>query len=234
MELKLDLGNDCWGHASGALFHAPSATLLIADAHLGYGWAQRRRGQLGPVTDGGIVDRLFATVSSLAPREVLFLGDTVHAPRPLPAEREFIEGVLLRLIALAKVSVVQGNHDRAFTRDFGHLPILVSPQWRCNHLLGVHGDRLHIELPEADYYLIGHLHPAITVRDDAGANKRIPAFLVGQRAILLPAFSPFAAGFDVSRTPLPKEVADLLGESEIYPVTGKRIVRLPRHLAAQV
>jgi uncharacterized protein len=224
---RLSLGEGRWGHASGALLHEESGTLLVADAHLGYGWAQRRRGQLGPVTDGGIVDRLFAAVEELQPREVLFLGDTVHAPKPVEAERDFIEGVLLRLVTKAKVSVVRGNHDRAFVRDFGHLPVAVAEQWRHGDLLGLHGDRLHLELPEAGYYLIGHLHPAINLRDDAGANKRVPAFLVGARATLLPAFSPFAAGFDVSRSMLPVEVRDLLGKHLVYPVTGRRIVELP-------
>ena len=75
--------------------------------------------------------------------------------------------------------------------------------------------------------LEAHDIPAVVLRDDAGANRRVPAFLVSERATLLPAFSPFAAGFDVSKTGMPKEMRDLLGRHRVYPVTGKKIAHLP-------
>lgn len=139
----------------------------------------------------------------------------------------FIEAILQRLIAKASVSIVQGNHGRAFTRDFSALPVRVDAQWRHGDLPGLHVDRLHLELPEVGHYLIGHLHPAIGLRDAAGANRRLPVFLVSPRATILPAFSPFAAGFDISRSALPIEVKALLGKHDVYAVTGRRIVRLP-------
>lgn len=227
MELTIEIGPGRIAHASGALYLPSTRTLMIADAHLGYGWAQRRRGQLGPVTDGGIGERLFQVMEAFNPAELIFLGDTVHAPKPMPAEREFIEAILQQLCARTIVRIVQGNHDRAFTRDFSSLAVQVDAQWRHGDLLGLHGDRLHLEVPEAGHYLIGHLHPAIGLRDDAGANRRLPAFLVSPRATILPAFSPFAAGFDISRSALPKAVKALLGKHDVYVVTGRSIVRLP-------
>lgn len=227
MDPILNIGPGRIADASGALYLERTRTLVIADAHLGYGWAQRRRGQMGPVTDGGIRERLAGAMERHQPIEVVFLGDTVHAPRPMPAEREWIEEVLTWLMSLAQVQVVQGNHDRAFARDFGHLPIAVVPQWRDEGLLGLHGDRLHLEIPEAEHYLLGHLHPAIRIEDDAGVGRRVPAFLVGTRATVLPAFSPFASGFDVSQSRLPAEVKSLLGAHSIYVVTGRRIAKLP-------
>ncbi len=227
MEIALEIGPGRTAHASGALFLSATGTLMIADAHLGYGYAQRRRGQLGPVTDGGILERLTSVIEFFAPGEIVFLGDTVHAPSPMPAEREFIEGVFRSITGRAAIKIVQGNHDRAVFRDFGNLPIDVKPLWRDGDLLGLHGDRLHFEIPEAEHYLLGHLHPALSLRDDAGVNRRVPAFLVSERATLLPAFSPFAAGFDVSKSALPKEVRTILGKHEIYVATGRQILRMP-------
>lgn len=227
METSLIIGPGRIADASGALYLERTRTLMIADAHLGYGYAQRRRGQLGPVTDGGLRERLVGVVQRYGPKEVVFLGDTVHAPKPMAAEREGIEQVLEQLMQSARVRVVAGNHDRAFARDFGHLPIDVSPQWRDQEMLGLHGDRLHVELPEAEHYLLGHLHPAIRLIDDAGVKRRVPAFLVSSRATVLPAFSPFAAGFDVSQSSLPREVKALLGPHDVYVATGRQIARLP-------
>ncbi len=230
MELTKTIGPGRVAHCSGALLLEETGTLVIADAHLGYGWAQRRRGQLGPISDGGIADRLLAVVAELGPAELLFLGDTVHAPRPMAAERAFIEGVLRGLMAKTRVRIVEGNHDRAFRRDFSGLGLTVEPQWRQGGLLALHGDKLRWELPEAEHYVLGHVHPAIGVRDDAGAKKRIPAFLAGERATLIPAFSPFSSGLDIGENPLPEEVRELLGACRIYAATGKRIVELPMTL----
>ena len=227
MELSIEVGPGRIAHGSGALFLTDSGTLMIADAHLGYGFAQRRRGQLGPTTDGGILDRLQAVLDFFQPVETVFLGDTVHAPSPMAAEREFIESTLRSILEKSKIRIVQGNHDRAVVRDFGNLPIVVTPSWRVGDLLGLHGDRLHLEIPDAQHYLLGHLHPAINLRDDAGVNRRVPAFLVSKRATVLPAFSPFAAGLDVSRTSLPKEVKSILGRHDVYVATGKQVALLP-------
>jgi putative SbcD/Mre11-related phosphoesterase len=228
MESRIELAPGRWAHASGALWLEEARTLIVADAHLGYGWAQQRRGQLGPVGDGGIVDKLMAVVGEFAAGEILFLGDTVHAPNPGLAEREMVEGVLRELTARARVRIVEGNHDRAFRRDFGHLHCDIDRYWRRGELLALHGDRLHLELPEAGHYVMGHVHPAVGLRDHAGARRKVPAFLSGERATLLPAFSPFAAGLDVGVERLPEEVAELLGRYRIYPATGRRIAELPR------
>lgn len=134
------------------------------------------RGQPGPVTDGGIGERLFQVMDEFKPAGPIFPGGTIHAPKPMSAEREFIEAILQRLIAKASVRIVQGNHDRAFTRD----------------LPGLHGDRLHLELPEAGHYLIGHLHPANGLR-----NRRLPVFLVSPPATILPARTISASQSDL-------------------------------------
>src|SRR5690349_15863646 len=90
MSRLLELADGRWAHASGALWLPASRTVMVADAHLGYGWAQRRRGELGPVGDGAIGERLLAVVDELEPRTVVFLGDVVHAPRPVTEERVLI------------------------------------------------------------------------------------------------------------------------------------------------
>jgi putative SbcD/Mre11-related phosphoesterase len=212
-------------HASGALWIPATQTVIIADAHLGYGWALRRRGQLGPVVDEVARDKVRAVVDELQPATIVFLGDVVHAPRPDPREHELVGSTLRALSARARVVVVLGNHDRGFARDFPHLGIELVSRWEGDGLIGLHGDKpVGID---GGRLLVGHLHPALSVRDDAGASQRIPAFLVGASAYVLPAFSPFAAGFAVN-VRLPAEVRALLGKGEVNVIaaTGKRVVKL--------
>jgi uncharacterized protein len=215
-----------FAHASGALWLADSRTALLADVHLGYGWAQRRRGQLGPVADANTRDKLFRLIDELNPANIVFLGDIVHAPRPAVQERLLIENTIRDAATRAELILVLGNHDRGFLRDFPDLPIHVAHSWEVDSLIAVHGDKPG-SLASDQQLVLGHLHPAIGVRDAAGASQRIPAFLVHSRAYVLPAFSPFATGFNV-KVALPWELRKLFGKEDVDVVaaTGRRVVCL--------
>ncbi|MDQ2711820.1 MAG: hypothetical protein M3Y24_06225, partial [Acidobacteriota bacterium] len=68
-------------HSSSALWLPQSRTAIIADVHLGYSWAQRRRGELGPLADFRTREKLLTLFSALQPSHAVLLGDLVHAPR---------------------------------------------------------------------------------------------------------------------------------------------------------
>lgn len=216
-----------FAHASGAMWLA-NGTLLIADAHLGYGWAMRRRGQLGPVRDHDAVAKLRSVVAELEPSGIVFLGDLVHAPRPSPEEHALLEEAILWLAARVPLTLVEGNHDRGFVRDFGHLPVRVVREWVEGSLRAVHGDRPEqsamIGHRVSGHTVIGHFHPAISVRDAAGARHKLPAFLFNRNYTVLPAFSPFAAGADL-RKGVAGELAGLFpeGVAEVIGVSGRRV-----------
>jgi putative SbcD/Mre11-related phosphoesterase len=217
-----------FGHPSGALWIEESRTLLVADVHLGYSWAQRRRGELGPLADAVAKDKLLKLAKELNPFQIVFLGDLVHAPRPCAPEREWIEALLTELSANTQIIAVRGNHDRAFAREFGHLPLTTVETWTAPGILALHGDRLaHAPIPESALLILGHLHPSLSLHDAAGAKQRIPLFLVTPHCIVLPAFSPFARGFDVS-SGLPSELAAIFRNTEIqaFAATQTRVAPL--------
>jgi uncharacterized protein len=225
LELRPGILADC----TGAIFLEASRTLLIADAHLGYAWAQRRRGELGPLTDGGIRSKLNTVFARWQPDELVFLGDVVHLSRPAKPERDAIEEMLADLASVTRVTVVLGNHDRGFVRDFGHLPIRTQQSWEDDLVVAVHGDQ---GWPETERcLLLGHLHPCIRVPDAAGVRQRLPVFLIGSRAMVLPAFSPFAAGHDLGKG-LPASWRLLFGDQpvQLAAVTGTQVRLLPRVL----
>lgn len=218
MSRFVDLGGGRVAHASGALWLENEQAAVLADVHLGYGWALRRRGQLGPVGDETTRRKLMDTVEELRPRKIVLLGDVVHAPRPVKEERASLEEAVRWMCERADVIVVLGNHDRAFRHDYPELPVEVCYEWRSGNTVAVHGDR---PLPAAEHVLAGHLHPAFGVQDHAGASHKMPVFVVDERITLLPAFSPMAAGFDV-RAGLPFEMTDPL----IVAASGRRAVML--------
>ena len=214
-------------HRSGAAFLPQSKTLLVADLHLGYSWAQRRRGELGPLADTRTREKLLAACEELVPKRIVFLGDLVHAPRPCPEEYEWIEALIKEVSRQAELIAIRGNHDRAFAKEFSHLPVQKVESWSEEGLWAIHGDRLPQAVPADHTLIMGHLHPCLSVIDAAGAGHKVPVFLVTEQCVLLPAFSPFARGYDIA-CGLPSEVLQHFGSDDIaaYAATATRVVRL--------
>ncbi len=215
-------------HPSGALWLPDSKTLVVADLHLGYSWAQRRKGELGPLVDEQTRTRILAVVNELSPSRVVFLGDIVHAPRPCPEERQWIEAVLTEISVRAELISVRGNHDRSFSHEFAHLPVRMQENWAQNSILAMHGDRLPPSgTKRQETLILGHLHPSLTIHDAAGAGQRLPVFLVNQACIVLPAFSPFARGYNLADG-LPEDLLAQFGSEDIeaYAASPKRVVKL--------
>ena len=210
-----------FAHASGAIWVAASRTMLVADLHLGYSWAQRRRGELGPLTTGGVEERLLAAIEDLRPVQLVVLGDLVHAPRPSAAEFSAISETLYQLRQRATLTLVAGNHDRGLARDFG---VAIETAWRQDDLLAVHGDVLPDAAARRAYCIYGHWHPTVLLKDAAGVNTRYAAFLCGPRATVMPAFSPFSRGLDIRRA-WPAALREALGTepARIAVASGKAI-----------
>ncbi len=196
-----------------ALWVAEERSLLMADPHLGYAWAQRRRGQLGPLTSGDARERVVSLMKRFQPKRLIVAGDLVHAPRPTFDERREIEATVREISRGCEVILVRGNHDRGFGRDFAGLPVRVVESWEGEGYVVAHGDSPAFRWPERATAILGHWHPAASVRDAAGARIRYPAFLIWRRAIVLPAFSPFSKGLDIGRG-VPTGLRRIVGERD--------------------
>jgi uncharacterized protein len=167
--------------------HVPTRTAVAADLHLGYDQARQRRGDAVPIT--GLDDLLRALAGLTAAhglRRLVIAGDLFEdaAGRALVPE-------LLRWLGghgLELAGVVPGNHDRGLVRADSGLPVRPDGV-RLGEWLVVHGDGA---LPPGRLVL-GHFHPCLRW----GRGVAAPCYLVGDGRIVLPAFSPDAAGVDV-------------------------------------
>jgi putative SbcD/Mre11-related phosphoesterase len=167
--------------------HVPTRTAVVADLHLGYDQARRRRGDAVPIT--GLNDLLRALAGLTAAhgvRRLVVAGDLFEdaSGRALvPDLLRWLEGH-----GLALAGVVPGNHDRGLARADTGLP--VCPEGvRLGDWLVIHGDG---ELP-AGRLMLGHFHPCLRW----GSRIAAPCYLVGDGRLVLPAFSPDAAGVNV-------------------------------------
>jgi metallophosphoesterase superfamily enzyme len=169
-----------------AAIHLPTATAVVADLHLGYNEARRRAGDAAPATDfAGLLAPLRRVFEAHAVGGLVVAGDLFEAGFDAAIADEFL--AWLRDVGVALAGVAPGNHDRRLASAVG-LPVFPDgvPVGVCRV---VHGDR---RTPEG-MVVQGHAHPWVRWTDRLSA----PCYLVGERRLVLPAFSPDAAGVNV-------------------------------------
>jgi putative SbcD/Mre11-related phosphoesterase len=173
-----------------ALYHRAEKWLAVADVHFGYELSQRAAGGLFPLWGMDSIERrLLALLEDYRPERLVIVGDFVHDRAGRPEALALL--ARLREGGGCEVTLIAGNHDRrAFERGE------MSDCWTTERFLFHHGDG---PAPEAATLggriaIIGHYHPAVTLRDGAGLSLKLPAFVQTADRWILPAFSPWAAG----------------------------------------
>jgi metallophosphoesterase superfamily enzyme len=178
----------------GAAVHPKTRTAVIADVHLGYEWA---RGAAGDCIPAHSLPETLAALDRLLARATLtrliVAGDLVESPAPCPRTAADVRR-LTRWLSDRGVALVYlaGNHD----------PPGPPPRPDRIEVAGwtiAHGHRAL----DAARTITGHHHPALRA-----SGVSAPCFLVAPAAIVLPAFSPNAAGWNVASGALPQGWAD--------------------------
>jgi uncharacterized protein len=172
--------------AQRVAIHLPTATAVLADLHLGYHAARRRRGEAVPLMP---VAEILAPLANVLRRwqlmRVVIAGDLFEDGIDEPAACELQSWLTVHRAEI--VAVIPGNHDRRLADISCGLPVCSGDfclqQWRV-----VHGDR---DLPSSPA-VFGHFHPCIRL----GPYLR-PCYLVSENRLMLPAFSGDARGVDV-------------------------------------
>lgn len=169
-----------------ALYHRVERWLAVADVHFGYEASQRAAGALFPAWGmDAVEERLLAVLADYRPGTLVIVGDFVHDR----AARGAALGLLGRLRERSEVVLVAGNHDR---RVFAAAEM--HPCWTTARFCFHHGDLSAPATGNGRQEIIGHHHPAGTLRDGAGLSLKLPAFVATPGCWVLPAFSPWAAG----------------------------------------
>lgn len=174
----------------GAAVHPVERVAVIADVHLGYEWARGAGGDCLPAHSlAETLAKLEGLLGRLPIGRLVVAGDLVESPKPCRRTasdlRSLLEWLSDRGIELIPVL---GNHDpqgskappstfdvAGWTIAHGHQPI------------------------KAQKSISGHHHPVL--RAD---GLTAPCFLVGPRTIVLPAFTPNAAGLPIHSAGTPE------------------------------
>jgi uncharacterized protein len=172
-----------------ALFHRRDQWLTVADLHFGYELSQRAAGNLFPLWGMQTIEaRLLELLADYAPKCLVLLGDLVHNRAGGANLTQLVE----RLKETCEIILIAGNHDR-------HLPqVELRADWSQGDFEFHHG---HCERANSQrVQIVGHHHPALTIRDGAGLRLKLPALVQTSSCWVMPAFSPWAGGTEWTGT----------------------------------
>jgi metallophosphoesterase superfamily enzyme len=222
--VSCEIAPGVWLDGRLALWLATPRLLVVADLHWGYAASHQACGNLLPLWgDAELASRLRGLIADYRPAEMLWLGDSLHTL----AGREPAENFLRETDT--PIAVLSGNHDRRWIPGADPLrrgaPGRGSAQLPTTLVRGgyfFHHGHLAPELPADCVEIVGHHHPALGWYDGAGGRLKLPALVASPRRLILPAFSPWAAG-----TPWNHSLAE---NETLFAIAPKRIFAVSRSL----
>ncbi len=146
-------------------------TLVIADVHIGVEYELFKAGIRIPRQTGKLLKRIKNIVKTTKANRLVLLGDLKHfIPYLSMQEVREIPVFIEELSKLVKIDIVPGNHD-------GHLKKLIAPNATFHDQSGFLLDSVYYnhghswpkkDIIDAQYLIIGHIHPCIEFKDRLG------------------------------------------------------------------
>ena len=215
-----------------SLWFEAEKVLVINDLHIGYEEALHRKGILVPRFQlEQIMNKLKAILEKTKPAKIIINGDLKHEfGKVLRQEwKEVLELLDFLLQNISEVIIIKGNHDPIIQPIADKKGIAVVEQYEVGDSLIVHGDEL-VET-NAKRIIIGHEHPAITIREGSKWEK-YKCFLKGtwrgkdrkkKELIAVPSFNPLLEGTDVLKEQLLSPFLEDIKKFEVYVVGEKGV-----------
>jgi uncharacterized protein len=206
------------------LYWPRERALIVADLHVGKADVFRARGI--PIPAGSSAQTLARLTQALARAEeistipaaqIIVLGDFFHAKESV---NESTLEALQTWRALHKniaITIVEGNHDQhAGTKLLTQISDIrvVDEPFNVAPFAFAHHPPQNEE--SGAYTLHGHIHPCTLLRGSVD-RLRVPCFVFGAQAGVLPAFGAFTGGHNV--TPNPRET--------IYAIADTKTLKIP-------
>lgn len=189
-----------------SLFLIKEKTLVISDLHIGFEQAALDSGFFIPKTQHENIKKglkeIFSKIKNIT--KIIILGDLKHDFGRINRQewKETIEILDLLKKNCKEIILIKGNHDNMLEPIAEKFELTLRDYYILDKIAFFHGHKIWNELYDKNIktWIIGHKHPAITIRK--GAKQEIyKCFLVGKfkdkELIITPSFFPLTEGSDV-------------------------------------
>lgn len=198
--LKYDcLGNHFILLPEKAILWQDTATLLVADVHLGKVGHFRKAG-IGIPKDLEQEDlaMLSDLINEYRPERVIFLGDLFHSDM----NNDWDWFVLWRdLYRHVEMILVRGNHDIIHDKFYTALGFKLYDNLDEGPFLFTHEPLSETKLAVAGKYVIcGHIHPGVKLSGKGRQSVTLPCFYFGRQQAVLPSFGKFTGRYRIRQT----------------------------------
>ena len=201
--------------------------LIISDIHLGLEESLHLKGIMVPKQQSKlIIDSLKKILNKVSPKTIIINGDLKHNfGKNLRQEWDDA----FKLINFLKKNCrelifVKGNHDNFLATIANQKKINVVNELIIDNLLITHGDKLKEINKEIKTIIIGHEHPAISLREKSKVEK-YKCFLKGKykrrELIVMPSFNPLSYGSDIFNENKFSPYLDNISNFEVFVVGDK-------------
>ncbi len=178
--------------------------LVIGDIHIG------AFGKIGGVDiSKRMYDEMISDFEEIFERiekveKVVILGDLKHEFSGLTLEERYGLVNLFDYLdkKCKKIEIIKGNHDNYLLEIVNKRKYIIREYLLLEKYCFLHGDKDFSEIykKKIKFWIMGHLHPAVSLRDGVKVEK-YKCFLEGKyrdkKIIILPSFSGIGEGIDV-------------------------------------
>jgi putative SbcD/Mre11-related phosphoesterase len=181
--------------------------LAIADLHIGIELALFGEGTYIPVDQYQIMqNNIVKLIEKYNPNLLIINGDFKHEFARASQQEWFELRALLQTLTDigVELEIVRGNHDNYLKTILSHEGKTIrEPYFVKSEYLFLHGHQSFDEvfdnaIPDVDWIILAHEHPAIELRDDTGGKHKFRCYLRGSweayNFIVMPSYSPLASG----------------------------------------
>ncbi len=208
-----------------ALYHPETDTLTISDLHLGLEGSMTSEGSYVPKFHlEDMLEDIEKARSRTEASRIVVNGDIKNEfNKSYYSEKDEVRSLVQHLKRRFDEAVlVRGNHDKFIESTVEDEGLEMQGFFLEEGILYIHGDRKPEEiedLEEEEYntIVIGHEHPALSLKDNLGISEKVDCFLYGETdagktIIVLPAFSTISNGTEVNEVPQRKLLSPILRE----------------------
>ena len=201
------------------IYHEKLDLLVLSDLHLGLEGSMTSEGSYVPKFQlQDVIEDVEDAREKTSASRILLNGDLKNEFRKsYYSEKQEIKKFLRRLQKdFEEIIIIEGNHDKFIEKTVEDLGLEFKQKYFEDGVLFVHG---HEELEEEEFetLVIGHEHPALSLKDDIGVVEKFDCIIYGEmnpgeNIVVLPAFSSISNGTRINEIPESELLSPILRE----------------------